>query len=251
LRTTLILLFLIISSSVFANPFSAKNSGNMKTSSFYKAKKLMKKVYSGHRVTLYCGCKYSGKKINHNSCNYTTRKNVKRSRRLEWEHVVPAHAFGHSFREWRIGHPSCVTRSGRKYKGRRCAKKNRLFKMMESDLYNLYPSVGEVNGDRSNYSMSMISGEARRYGKCDVEIKNRKIEPRPKIRGDIARTYLYMHSVYPRRGIISKKNRKLFKLWNKQDPVDAWECKRAKRIEKIQKNENRFVKVNCQLSGLW
>jgi deoxyribonuclease-1 len=49
-----------------------------------------------------------------------------------------------------------------------------------------------VNGLRSDYSMAMIEGEQRPFGACDVEIAERKIEPRPEIRGDIARIYLYM-----------------------------------------------------------
>jgi deoxyribonuclease-1 len=56
---------------------------------------------------------------------------------------------------------------------------------------------------------------------------------------------MYMDSVYPGRGIISKKNRKHFELWNKSDPVDQWECERAKRIERIQGNRNEVVMENC------
>jgi deoxyribonuclease-1 len=63
---------------------------------------------------------------------------------------------------------------------------------MEADLYNLQPSIGEVNQLRANYSMAMIPGETRAFGPCDLEIEDRKIEPRPDIRGDIARTYFYM-----------------------------------------------------------
>ena len=84
-----------------------------------------------------------------------------------------------------------------------------------------------------------------------MEIEGRKAEPPPGKRGNIARTYFYMDEAYSGRGIISKKNRKLFKAWDKEDPVDAWECERSKRIEKIQGNENRFVKKECQLKGLW
>ena len=68
---------------------------------------------------------------------------------------------------------------------------------------------------------------------------------REEIRGEIARTFLYMDSVYPGRGIISKKNRKLFESWYKSDPVDEWECERAKRIGKIQGNRNKVVMGNC------
>ena len=117
-------------------------------------------------------------------------------------------------------------------------------------MYNLYPSVGEVNGLRSNYSMAEIPGEERKFGRCDVEIEDRKFEPRPEIRGEIARTYLYMDSVYSGRGIISKKNRKLFEAWTNQDPVDKWECERARRIRGIQGNSNPVLAAACEEAGL-
>jgi deoxyribonuclease I len=90
-------------------------------------------------------------------------------------------------------------------------------------MYNLVPAVGEINGLRSNYSFAMIPGEKRAFGKCDMEIESRKAEPPPGKRGDIARAYFYMDWAYPGHGVISKKNRKLFKAWDKADPVDAWE----------------------------
>jgi hypothetical protein len=40
--------------------------------------------------------------------------------------------------------------------------------------------------------MAMIEGEQRPFGACDVGVAERKIEPRPEIRSDIARIYLYM-----------------------------------------------------------
>ena len=116
---------------------------------------------------------------------------------------------------------------------------------MQADMYNLYPAIGEVNGRRSNYSMAIIKGEKREFGGCDVEIKNQQIEPRESIRGEIARTYLYMDSAYPGRGIISKKNRKLFESWDKSDPVDQWECERAQMIEEKQGNKNKIVRLKC------
>ena len=112
---------------------------------------------------------------------------------------------------------------------------------MEADLYNLQPAIGEVNADRSNYSMAELPGEEREYGACDVEIRERKIEPKPSIRGNIARTYLYMDKAYPSRGIIGAKRRKLCEAWAKADPIDAWERKRVQRIEKIQGNRNSAV----------
>ena len=50
---------------------------------------------------------------------------------------------------------------------------------------------------------------------------------------------------------LSRQQRQLFEAWDKLYPVDNWECIRAKRIEKLQGNENIFVKKACQEFGLW
>ena len=113
---------------------------------------------------------------------------------------------------------------------------------MEADLFNLQPAVGELNADRKHFSMAMIPGEKRSYGDCDFEVEGRAVEPRPEIRGDIARTYLYMNWAYPGRGIIARSKRKLFKAWDKADPVDKWEYERVRYLEKIQGNKNPFVR---------
>lgn len=59
-----------------------------------------------------------------------------------------------------------------------------------------------------------------------------------------------MDTMYPGRGIISDKNRKLFEAWSKLDPVDAWECERSERIARIQGRRNQIVEAACQASGL-
>jgi len=132
-----------------------------------------------------------------------------------------------------------------------CTKTKYQIQIHGSDLYNLAPAIGEINGLRSNYSFALIPGENREFGTCDMEIENRKAEPRPKVSGDIARIYFYINWAYPGHGSISKKNRKLFKAWDKEDPVDAWEFERSKRIEGIQRNENPFVKKVCAVVGKW
>ena len=38
--------------------------------------------------------------------------------------------------------------------------------------------------------MGIINGEKRECDKCDVEIKNKKVEPKESISGEITRTYL-------------------------------------------------------------
>jgi deoxyribonuclease I len=220
---------------------SAQERGNTRIQNFRQAKKILANLYQNHRVTFYCGCSYSGKKVDHASCGYKPKRTHyksgkinRRAHRIEWEHVVPAYAFAKSFPEY----PTCK---------RKCLKKkNKVFARMEADLYNLVPAIGEVNGNRSNFTMADIPGEVREYGSCDVEIKGRKVEPRPAVRGNIARTYLYMDWAYPGRNIITDQERVLFKKWAEADPVDAWECERARMIEKVQRNENPFVTSKCK-----
>jgi len=225
--------------------------GNTTNNSFNKSKKLLEKVIykePENRIDLYCGCKYDEKKdVDFNSCGYKPEKDNNRAHRIEWEHAVPAEAFGQSFKEWREGDSNCVDNKGKSFKGRKCAEKVNLeYRLMQADMYNLYPAVGEVNGLRSNYSMAMIPGGQYRFGACKTKIEDRKIEPRPEVRGDIARTYMYMERAYPGHGIISGKNEKLFQAWDKADPVDEWECERASRIAKIQGNVNLVVDQACR-----
>jgi deoxyribonuclease I len=125
------------------------------------------------------------------------------------------------------------------------------FKYMEADMYNLVPAVGEINGLRSSYPYRMIPGEDREFGMCDIEIENGTAEPPPVKRGNIARTYFYMNEAYPGFGIVTEDTRAMFEEWDRYDPVDEWECQRAKRVEELQGNENPFVKRKCIDMGLW
>ena len=221
---------------------------NTKIESFNKAKRLAADIYRDQRRDFYCDCPFGANlEPKLEECGYSSPTGSKRARRIEWEHVVPAAAFGRSFPAWRDGTPSCVNRKGKGFRGRNCARKvSRDFRRMEADLYNLVPAVGEINARRQNFAMAMIAGEERVFGQCDVEISERKIEPRPEIRGDIARIYLYMDGAYPDHGIIAEKNRKLFTAWSHEDPVSPWECERARRIAKIQGNRNPFVEGDCR-----
>ena len=223
--------------------------GNITNQSFSQAKKLlMQQVYYDHRITFYCGCGFDAKNNITETNGYVPLKQWKRAKRLEWEHVVPAHAFGHNLKEWSIGAPACVSSKGKPYKGRKCAEKaNIQFRYMQADMYNLYPAVGEINGLRSNYPYAVIPGEERRFGECDMEIEGKKAEPTERIRGNIARTYFYMNWAYPGYGIICAENGKMCEAWDQSDQVDRWECERARRA--LQKNKNLFVKSRCAKRG--
>ncbi len=218
--------------------------------SFRKAKKLLAKtVYIDNLYTFYCQVPYKNKKILLPHENYVIQKDKKRANRLEWEHVVPAHAFGQSFSEWRTGHKRCKKKNGRPFKGRKCASKiNKEFQIMQADLYNLVPSIGELNGLRSNYSFAALQEKDLRFGKCEFFIKKNRVEPPDYVKGGIARIYMYMETNYPGRGVLAKKNRLLFEAWSKMDPVDKRECEIYLRKKKIVKNENPILQKLCSAS---
>ncbi|MGR5178992.1 endonuclease [Vibrio mediterranei] len=208
-------------------------------SSFSKAKKEAVKIYADHPVSYYCGCdiQWQGKKgvPDLSSCGYKVRKQQKRASRIEWEHVVPAWQFGHQRQCWQDG--------GRK----NCTRNDQQFRLMEADLHNLTPAIGEVNGDRSNYNFSQWNGvDGVSYGRCEMQVnfKQRKVMPPDRAKGSIARTYLYMSKEYGFK--LSNQQTKLMHVWNKAYPVDAWECTRNERIRRIQGNDNPFVAEACK-----
>lgn len=43
---------------------------------------------------------------------------------------------------------------------------------------------------------------------------------------------------------MSKQQRQLMNAWSKMYPVSEWECVRAKRVSKLQGNENTILKKN-------
>ncbi|GAW96456.1 MULTISPECIES: endonuclease [Colwellia] len=227
-------------------------AANQEVQSFSKAKKLLEKqVYNNHRKTLYCGATFDAKKKVTPPKGFTTTKYVKRAKKIEWEHVVPAENFGRTFIEWRDGHKQCVSSKGKVFKGRRCAEKvNTEYRYMQADMFNLFPAIGAVNALRSNYNFTMLPAVKSDFGSCAMKIDNRKAEPPEIARGQIARTYLYMVGAYKRYSM-SKSQRQLMSAWDKMYPVDAWECSRAKKITSLQQSENEIVKSRCQSAGVW
>jgi len=239
----------IVFLSLLTASHAAPTYKNQSIRNFDQAKKIAHEIHKENPYTTYCHCAYSGKKIDLQSCGYKVRKDAKRAARLEWEHVVPAEAFGNSFVEWREGSPAC-TKRGKPFKGRKCAEKNKEFAMMEADLYNLWPEIGELNGLRSNLSMAALGGPERNpasasFGGCKAVLNDRKFEPMDSAKGIVARTYMYMDQAYPGRGIVSEKNKKLFEAWDKMFPVSNWECKRAQKIKLAQGNENPILNKYC------
>ncbi|WP_419774651.1 endonuclease [Halarcobacter sp.] len=218
---------------------------SLNAASFSKSKKLLlKKVYHDNMITFYCSNPYEIKRVNgkektliiQDEQYYTPRNKYyksgkinTRAQRVEWEHIMPAHNFGQHLSCWKEG-------------GRKACSKDKTFKAMEADMHNLVPAIGEVNGDRSNYRYGANKPKTNQYGNCqfEVDFKSKRAYPKEDIRGDIARTYFYMSDKYNVR--LSKQERKMMEVWDKQDPVSKWERIKNKRIDKIQGNLNHYVK---------
>ena len=251
-----LIIFSIISSSLFLQaPAVAENiNGNQRFESFNQVKKILEKdIVFDHRFTLYCQAPFkANKQIILPEGFQTTTSHKKRATRIEWEHVVPAEHFGRFFTEWREGSSDCFDNKGRPFKGRKCTEKtNKTFRLMQCDMYNLYPSIGAVNAERGNKNFEVLSEALpNSFGSCPMKISGNKAEPPKASRGAIARTYKYMAYTYPKFNL-SKQQARVMDAWDKQYPIERWECVRAKRIEAIQGNENPFVKNPCQENKLW
>lgn len=173
----------------------------------------------------------------------TWRKNELRPmRKILGVHDRPEWVFTFS----RICNPQCKKANGKYLSGRDCAYKTvPAFKRAHDDMNNLVPAVGELNGDRSDYSYGVIAGEPRVYGVCDFEIDTHTdiAEPADNVKGNIAR--VYFHMIKEHGAHISDEEMFMMKQWDELDPVDSWECERNERIEKAQGLGNSFVKAKC------
>ena len=146
----------------------------------------------------------------------------------------------------------CTDNRGAPFKGRKCAEKSNItFRLMQSDMYNLFPVIGAVNAERGNKNFGLLSASAENtFGSCAMKISSDRAEPPKYARGTIARAYKYMAYAYPIFKL-SKEQERLMDVWDRQYPVEKWECVRTKRIERIQGNENPFVKQPCIEKKLW
>jgi deoxyribonuclease-1 len=172
-----------------------------------------RQLYRGSFTTLYCGQRF----------------NAMPARGVNIEHVFPM--------GWATNSIGCGTRD-------QC-RSNALFNQIESDLHNLCPSRSDVNTARLSFRFANIAGEVREFGAdCDFEVSKRQraVEPRPDIRGDIAHTMFYVVDRYPQAKLeIFSKQQRLLKEWHRADPPSAEERARNDAIERIQGNRNPYV----------
>ncbi len=131
-----------------------------------------------------------------------------------------------------------------------------------SDMWNLYPSDGPANQAKSNYPLGITShpnfnngitkvgGAQTGYGGGSTIV----FEPADEYKGDFARAYMYMATVYDDiNWIINymyQQNsyptlvpwaQNMLLQWCRQDPVDQKEIDRNNTVEQYQGNRNPFI----------
>lgn len=214
-------------------------------SSWHLAKRaLYEQIHFDRQETLYCGCDYNDEnEVDLAGCGMNSLIGNTRAERLEAEHVFPASQFGNFRQCWRNpeSFAECTTSGGRQLSGRDCCQRvDPSFVAAHNDLHNLYPSVGYINGRRSNYNWGMIEG-GDTYGDCRIRIDAsiRRVQPPEHSRGFIARTMFYMQDTYGFN--LSRQDEQLYQAWHNQYPPDDWEIERNRRITAIQGLSNQYI----------
>lgn len=204
-------------------------------------------VYRDHPVEAFCGCAFGQRGDVHNdACGY--RDDVDPAPRVAWMPVVPPSRFGVYRACWRqYDEQAREDLSARRH----CAKVDPEFRAMEADLYNYLPVIAALGERRADDPFGNVQGEPRAFGACDFELqgvmgKYSLVEPPENVRGDIARTYLYMAARYGKgkdwKIKLTREQRQMYQKWSAEDPVDDWERMRACRIQAIQGWANPYVK---------
>ncbi len=108
-------------------------------------------------------------------------------------------------------------------------------------MHNLYPALARINKARGSRAFGIVQGEPRRFGSCDFEVdpQKRRVEPRPAVRGNIARAIFYMQDTYGLK--LFPRQAALLKQWQRDDPPDQEEQRRNRIIEQIQGQRNPFI----------
>lgn len=243
-------LFLVLAPLLLGSaplPTPATPTGLPKTTkTFSGAKSRMYKLHRelNHQLTVYCGCSYKSygtrTKVDLKGCDFP-RTPKRRDKRVEAEHIFPAHHFGHHRPCWRQKLCS-KRRRGKtvKYKGRDCCMKtDPVFRAAHNDLHNLWPAVGSVNGVRSNFRYGVLDEVSRRWCAYGLDRTLRVFSPPLRVRGIAARAHLYMAWRYGFR--LSDQQRKLFEAWHQEQPPTDLERQRAEMIRRIQESTNPWA----------
>lgn len=141
------------------------------------------------------------------------------------------------------------------------------------DLYHLFPSDGITNSTKNNFPLGVV-GANPRLNNGVSKVGNNVFgtvytglcfEPADAYKGDFARAYLYMSTVYQNLAplwvspMLQKNtypvwNRWAIDLllqWHKQDPVSIKERVRQEKVFSIQQNRNPFIDYPALADYIW
>jgi deoxyribonuclease-1 len=113
----------------------------------------------------------------------------------------------------------------------------------EADLHNLWPALSSINSSRADLAFGTIDPDERRFEDFCPDYERTSgdlavVEPRDDVKGDLARSILYMAYAYslPLHGLDQ-----LMLDWHRMDPPDETERWRNYVIERLQGNRNPFI----------
>lgn len=145
------------------------------------------------------------------------------------------------------------------------------------DLFHLNPSDKDANSRKSNYPLGLVATVKWTNGVTTVGKPQSGdcggapyvFEPADEYKGDFARTYFYMFTIYDDINWSVSQNDRNFMFdgssyptlrpwaysmlleWAKNDPVDEKERNRNEAIYKIQKNRNPFIDLPNLAEFIW
>ena len=142
---------------------------------------------------------------------------------------------------------------------------------MKNDAFQVYPTDGKVNGQRSNYpygectgGTTLSNGLGRLGQSTFAGFAGTVFEPDDQYKGDFARTYFYFvtryadQSVNWKNGVFSSSNNgltpytvALFLKWSREDPVSQKEIDRNDAIYQWQHNRNPFIDYPILAEFIW
>ena len=145
------------------------------------------------------------------------------------EHAYPA--------AWIATHHGCENRQSCKVEA---------YGRAAADLHNLWPAIASIKSSRQDQSLGEIPGEQQRRFQdyCPDYERTRGqeaiVEPRDAVKGDMARSILYMVDSY-RLPLPANLQRDMLLRWQEQDPPDDTERWRNLVIEGLQGNANPYI----------
>lgn len=199
--------FLLIMQLAVADPVNPYDYDEVALKVFWN------ELYDGHGWTLYCGLRLA-------SIPSLTISGMT----VSIEHIYTSNRMVQAL--------GCHSRQ-------QCYENNPDFRIMESDLHNLYPVWIDASNALYDSEYGIIEGEYWRFENCDLERKKGVVEPRPVARGNIARAIFYMHNTYNLP--VPEQTIEILKTWNLADPPSKQEIRRNEKIQKLQGRRNPYI----------